>query len=531
MQLAMCAVALIAVSVISSAWASSDLLDIPASMDLPSPVHTHDASDMVLKSQFISSVMSPEDRPHKMVIWCTDNTLVYSIILHVPGEGIRYTIDANSVRLDGIAAAHDAYIHEGDIKMDVIRSQPLQLGHDGLPLALYKHGSLMIPIGASGMASDTRITADMLYVAGEETVCHMDAFRPGPVGALFSVDPAFRGFSGLMYDSATAGVADFNSHLDGIGEDWHMDIVQKDTHAVNMTKLVDSMLQEDIALYLGPPDVYGLSQLAGFGDDLVALSCCGTSGFLDKPDNIFRTAPSDSSLASAFARLMIHNGIEVIIPVWVDDIWNNAYLSDLSDNFQMLGGTVDSGVMQENGKSLADLSEEVRDRIVLLSDTHGPEKVAVFSFPFEDVEFMSNMAMYEGSEQVRWFGTDYTALTPEYVEDPILSEFTSSVGYTTLQVETSGKDAVRHALADIAGRPPTHDIMASYETAWVLGLAMQHTQSTEPARIAGAIPIVASHYWGVLGDMTMNQNGDLANTSLEVWSVHQGQWVRVGVMR
>ena len=38
-----------------------------------------------------------------------------------------------------------------------------------------------------------------------------------------------------------------------------------------------------------------------------------------------------------------------------------------------------------------------------------------------------------------------------------------------------------------AGRPANHDMLAAYESVWVLGLAMMHTQSSDPGRLAETI--------------------------------------------
>ena len=230
---------------------------------------------------------------------------------------------------------------------------------------------------------------------------------------------------------------------------------------------------------------------------------------------------------------MWHNGIRVLVQVWTDDIWNNGYRDDVAEAFAGLGGTVDGGIMQEAGSRLGELGPQIRDRIISLADAHGAGTVAVFSLPTDDMAFLEAMSSQDGAETVRWFGTDYTARDARYLKNPAISEFASETGYTTLQVEGSGAglDAIRQALAEATDKATTHDMLAAYESAWIMGLAIQHTQSTDPDRLREAIPHVALRHQGTLGQMALDPNGDLLAPAVKVWSVHDNEWVLAGTMR
>ena len=448
--------------------------------------------------------------------------------LYVPGDG--YSIRSDSIRLDGVPLDHGGYRQEGGIRTNVVLD-PVGLGADAFPLVLSRTGSLMIPIEVTGGAAGATAVADITYVSGSQTTCSLGTFDSARVGALFPLDLGFGGFGNIMLESTRMGAADFNAYLGEAGEDWTLELGIRNTISEDVTAAADKLAAEGVRAHLGPPDASNLAALAAHDPGAVALSCCGTSSFLDEADGVFRTAPSDRYLAGELARLIWHNGIRVLVPVWTDDTWNNSYRNDIAEAFEDLGGTVDSGIMQESGNSLGELGSQIRDRIISLADAHGAEAVAVFSLPTDDMAFLEAMSFHDGAETVRWFGTDYTARDARYLENSAISEFVSETGYTALQVEGTGSDSVRQALAEATGRVATHDMLAAYESAWIMGLAIQQTQSTDPDRLREAIPHVALRHQGTLGQMMLDSNGDLLVPAVEVWSIHDGKWVLAGVMR
>ena len=344
---------------------------------------------------------------------------------------------------------------------------PVGLGADAFPLVLSRTGSLMIPVEATGGVAGATAVADITYVSGSQTTCSLGTFDSARVVALFPLDLGFGGFGNIMLESTRMGAADFNAYLGEAGGDWILELDIRNTISEDVTAAADALAAEGVRAYLGPPDASNLAALAAHDPGAVALSCCGTSSFLEEADGVFRTAPSDRYLAGELARLMWHNGIRVLVQVWTDDIWNNGYRDDVAEAFAGLGGTVDGGIMQEAGSRLGELGPQIRDRIISLADAHGAGTVAVFSLPTDDMAFLEAMSSQDGAETVRWFGTDYTARDARYLKNPAISEFASETGYTTLQVEGSGAglDAIRQALAEATDKATTHDMLAAYESA------------------------------------------------------------------
>lgn len=515
------------VMIVPAAWASSPpILEVPtSSITIPASVPSI-GQTMTLYGDIMQVALPPSDETttYRLVVWCTEDALLYSADLFVAASGAH--VGHDSIRLNGMSMDHAGYASVADLRIDVAETL-------GSPVVLTNTGSLMVPVQITSGTQSTLASLEVVYVSGRNGVCHLEVFEPQPVGLLFPSNTEFGNFASIMLESTQMGISDFNAYLTETDSDWQLETVMRDPDTEDIQNIVDDLVGGDMAAYLGPPSAAGLQRLALYNSEVVSISCCGSSSFLDAEDRIFRTSPSDSALASQLARLIIYNDIQVLLPVWVNDEWNNSYRDDLIRHFEILGGTVDEGITVQPSEGLASKAEQIRDRIESLASVHGAESVAVFSLPLDDLAFLDAMAAQKGADAVRWFGTDYTARDSRYITSDTVEPFVSAVGYTTLQVPSNGMHAetVRAKLTETTGKTATHDMLAAYESAWIMGLAIQHTQSMDPERLSDAIPRVAQWHSGTLGPMLLDSNGDLASTTFEVWSVHDGQWVLAGVIQ
>ena len=516
------------------AMADTENLDIPPAAPAMANPDPPQMQDPVLWTRTLYGVIPQDAGTHRLVVWCSGDALLYSLSLYIPGEGNRYSVGADSIQLNGMALDHRGYSAEGDLRTDLLQGGPIMLQGGSLPLVLPEHGSLMVPVVVTGEGAAARTVVDMSYVSGPQTTCSLDSFEPEMVGAVFP-DEAF---GDVMRASVGVGVDDFNAYLEGTGADWRL---EPEMHTTNdIVQTIVELQEAGIRTHLGFPASHELEALAKGYPDHLAVSCCATVGSLDADDRIFRAAPSDTQMGMQLARLMQHNGIDVLLPVWrTNDSWETGYRNSVAGAFLELGGTVDRGVAVEGGEditieggeSTARVADRVAERIASLTEMHGTGRVAVFVAIYEEAALLTEISQHEEARDARWFGTDYAVGTTLYTGEGSVPEFASAVGYTALQVAVSGSAAgVSPALAEAAGRPTNHDMLAAYESAWILGLAMAHAQSSDPGRLAEAIPYVADRYSGTLGPMTMDPNGDLAADAFEVWSVRGGEWILMGVM-
>ena len=63
-----------------------------------------------------------------------------------------------------------------------------------------------------------------------------------------------------------------------------------------------------------------------------------------------------------------------------------------------------------------------------------------------------------------------------------------------------------------------------YDSVWVLGKTILETDSIDPLTVRDAITDVASRHTGTIGTMNLNELGDFATPSYDLWSIRDGQW-------
>ena len=335
-------------------------------------------------------------------------------------------------------------------------------------------------------------------------------------------------------------VADFNEYLADKGAGWSLRAVIEDSQTsptVALEKL-QTHFAKGINIVLGPETSGNLQNMKGYADsnNILLFSCCSTSPLLAiEGDLVFRMSPDDTNQGVATAKLIQDAGAEVLVPVWRQDAWGEGLQDSVRESLTARGGIVDEGLGYN--PEATDFSTEtslLAEIVTGYVEERGADKVAVMYIGFgEGLLFMQSAAQHDILHDVRWFGSDGNARDPKFVEDPIGLDFTVNTQYTAVQVASGKNDIskkVDAALVEELGRVPSTYASSAYDAVWVVGLAMEETQSADPFDVAGAIPGVAEDHIGAIGSTRLNANGDLAQTNYDVWQISDaGEWTLAGV--
>ena len=230
-------------------------------------------------------------------------------------------------------------------------------------------------------------------------------------------------------------------------------------------------------------------------------------------------------MGAATAEYILGTGTDVLLAVWDDNAWSRDYAAAVMDEFAALGGVVHDGLEYQNTRGL---DNTIENELLSLVVQHGHAKVAVFAAPGHLHPFYAEMADNDNLQQARWFSTLNPILDESLLEDVAISEFLEATSFVALQPQTSSDQSteeLRQRIADHAGRTGNANILAAYDSAWILGLSILEAQSDNPLRIREAMPAVASSHAGLVESIGMNANGDMVSRSYEAWTVLNGQWV------
>ncbi len=329
----------------------------------------------------------------------------------------------------------------------------------------------------------------------------------------------------------------FNQYLESIGAMWRVNLVVEDSQSDPVVALekLQSLNSKGIKLVLGPESSAEVKNIKSYADSngMLLLSPSSTSPKLAIDDNIFRLIPDDTKQSAVIATMLDHYGIKVVIPIYRGDVWGDGLYESTKLSFESKNGTVDPGIRYSTESTV--FSTEVKllsDRVSEYSQNYDTDQVAVLLIGFsESVHLLNFASSYDNLNSVRWFGADGTTNDDTLSDDRIASEFAQSTNFTSTQFSASKNEIfelVQNHIIDTIGSSPNSYAYSSYDSLWVLGLTIQHTNSTDVNMLKQNLPEIASGHMGAIGQVNFNEYGDLAVADYELWSIADGKWIRVG---
>ena len=340
------------------------------------------------------------------------------------------------------------------------------------------------------------------------------------------------------------GLKHFNEYL--MGEDtsagWYLNMTIRDSYAnktIALAEIEDLHDNHGIKVVLGPATSENVNHTKPFADknNMLLVSCCSTAHSLAIPgDSLYRLAPDDNNQGMAIAKLMEDQGIDVMIPVFRNDIWGSGLNASSTKFFVALGGKADSGIIYDpdsedspNATSSL-LSEKIQKYIV----EYGADKVAVLFIGFSEVvDFMTSASKYDNLNGVRWFGADAIARDDKLIKNLMAREFSEMTQFMTVQfaasADTEKYDIVRNYFIKESGMAPSSYAYSSYDAVWLVGLSMLDTNSTDITNIKRVLSDIAENYTGAIGNTALNTAGDLKHANYEISGIRDDKWTRLGL--
>lgn len=340
------------------------------------------------------------------------------------------------------------------------------------------------------------------------------------------------------HEGSKFGVIDFNKHLEVIGAPWHLKMVSEDsaTSPVIALEKLTALNAKGIGMIVGPETSSNIRNIKGYSDsnNMLLVSCCSSVPALAIPnDSVFRLVPDDSNQGATLGKLLQHEGIEMLVPVWRGDTWGDGLKEAATDSFTERGGQADEGIRYNpESPEFSASTSLLAQKVKVYVDEYGSEKVAVLFLGFAEIlQFTQSASEHDVLDDVRWFGPGANTKEHKLIDDPIGFEFSTNVQFTTVQFAASKNptyDRVQAHLTESLGTEPNTFVHSSYDAVWIIGLAILETQSTDVSIIKTKIPEIAENYSGSIGPTKLNEAGDLAQADYEIWGIRGGEWVLLG---
>ena len=331
--------------------------------------------------------------------------------------------------------------------------------------------------------------------------------------------------------------SEINLYLQERDAEWELEIVIEDsaTSPVIALDKLTAIKAHGIDLVVGTYSSAELRNVIGYAtsNNMLLISYASTAPSLGIPgDNIFRFIPDSTKQAPVNARFFDDMGITHVIPFWRGDAWGDGLVKATKDRFEMLGGVFHDGIRYnpeavEFSTEVALLSDLVDD----LAAEVGRDRIGILLLTFsEGVNVAQSAYYYENLADLEWVGSDTLINVGGPGSDRISSEFFDSQISVTLLVppENQVHDRVAAYVLEAIGREPIVYSLTAYEAAWALGLSLYAADSTDPERIAAALPGVLEERQGVFGRIVLNEAGDLDTSTYEIWRLEDNKWIHTG---
>ena len=394
---------------------------------------------------------------------------------------------------------------------------------------------LQITVGLIGIVVLGIIIIGLSYTPSTEST-QKDNYKL--IGALFPITGDLSSHGEESKISAKLAVSDFNDYLDEKDADWNLKIVIEDTatNPVIALEKLTSLNAKNIHVIVGPQSSAELRNIKGYADNngLIIFSPSSTSTSLAIPnDNIFRLVTDNSKQSPVLSKLFSDRGMKVIIPIYRGDAWGDSLYHETKLSLENNNNIFDDGVRYN--PETPDFSPTIsllNEKVSMYLETYDSKEIGVLSISFaESLLIMQSASQYDVLDDVKWFGSDGITGDIRLVEDKMGLEFAEKTNFTS--VETSFSDnqiykSVKNRINDSLGRTPNAYAFSTYDIVWLLGLAIEESNSSDIGEIKSTLVSITENYQGAIGSTKLNEAGDLTTADYDIWSINNGEWVIVG---
>jgi len=340
---------------------------------------------------------------------------------------------------------------------------------------------------------------------------------------------------------------DVNAFLEKSGAEWTLRLIYEDSESSADTALskFESFIGQGIKIVLGPmmsPQCASVRSLAE-ANDVLFISPSATAETLSIPDdNLFRFCAIDNYQGPAIASAIYSTGIRYIVSVYESNDWGVGLDDSVTERFTALGGTVLEHIPYPPEtidftpivESINNVIQQAKSDGILLNE------IGIFSASYREIlQIFAAASNYPDLTKIKWFGTDGTVMVPELADPegyPTETEFALKTNFTSTMFripETRAYRHVRERIIEKLGREPTIYAYPAYDSVWVVALALAVINEYDAMKVKEILPEVADSYYGAIGNIVLNENGDLAMADYSLWRPVKTddtvEWKEVGV--
>ena len=274
------------------------------------------------------------------------------------------------------------------------------------------------------------------------------------------------------------------------------------------------------SLYIGPSTSGNSERVLAYANtnNIVLLSHSSTAASLAiADDNLFRLVPTDSRQGVILGDLIAKDsGVTDLVMAIRDDTWGRGV--DSSTTTRLGDGVNITRVsFAEANANWTDVGQKLGVAVANASSSaakaNGTAAVLFIGFDGDFVEIAAQRQAAPSLASVVWFGPDGVGNSEVVLSNATALAFAKNVSMTTVIFTVAENDINRKIARSI---PDAVYGPSAYDSVFVMGNAMKaafDSGTVSAQAVKTAIPGAASSYSGALGNIALDDNGDLLSPS------------------
>ncbi len=361
------------------------------------------------------------------------------------------------------------------------------------------------------------ITANQAY-AGEPRIVKAGALIPG---------------SGIWSEKGKEQAAVIKLAVEQINfylakSDIKLELVIKDSESNpdTIASKMQDLKREDVDVVIGPFTSAEAEEAVKFANenDMLLISPSSTAPTLALDDNLIRLAPNDNHQSRAMAMLLERDGIEVVIPVYMDDVYGKGLFNALSDNFTGREQTVSNGIAFDPSAPDYDIILQTMETEIRNS---GTETAAVYlvSTAFQAVSLFNKIPEHSDLLQVNWYASDSYTGSEVLLNDKIAAKAATLTNLTGLTFSVHDiyfyiySWLIMQMVEDEIGAKPLPTVLATWDALWLTAETFRNVTTNDFAEFKEKLISMSTDYFGAYGFGGLDKNGDKVEARYNIKSV------------
>ena len=351
------------------------------------------------------------------------------------------------------------------------------------------------------------------------------------VGVATPVTGDQSGYGLMQVHAAHLAVSGYNAQLAGGGESWRLAGVVADT-ASDPAGAMESLHGVGVRAVLGPPDGASLEAAAPVAEDLgmTLLSCCS-----DWPgshaNNTLRLSLGQDGQVETLDTMMLLDKIRHLIILYPNDTHGSSLKEGIMSKLDQRGKkdrvtTIEPVMYDVTAPPSDDKMDKVAEEVSKgVAKRSGPVGVLVGGFE-HTASIMERVELYEGLENAHWYGVSRDGILPYMPAGSAAVISAGNLGLTvTAQAALLPSSALNTYVREATGLEPYVGVSAMYDSVNLLGNVISRLGgAVGDAPLAEFIPAVAVDELGLLGNLELDEDGDLYDPTYHIWTIQDYAW-------